>query len=303
MLQHVFITDDCYNTCVSHALTSEKEEIMGLLLGNIEELQDQYLHAYVWDVCMLTRIDKRKDRVEISPDQLVHATSLAEKITEKERIRTRVIGWYHSHPHFNPYPSHVDLRCQGNYQQLEKGFVGLIFSVFNTNKEQHSTIQLHAFQSIPSNSSNTTTLDVQNKNNVVASPYSSDDEVEMLGYLTPVRSTPFESYNVPVSIISSSQVNYDGKSLERIISLQQIMLQEEKNGFEQAQEKLVNVTGQAATLNRISNLSLYQRNLTKIIDHCSVPIILFLQEELEYNKAALEALETEEQQLLQQIQQ
>jgi BRCA1/BRCA2-containing complex subunit 3 len=77
MLKQVYITDDCYNACISHALTSEEEEIMGLLLGDIEE-QNGHLNAYVWDVCMLTRIDKRKDRVEISPAQLVHATNLAE---------------------------------------------------------------------------------------------------------------------------------------------------------------------------------------------------------------------------------
>jgi hypothetical protein len=218
-----------------------------------------------------------------------------QKISKEEGKRTRIIGWYHSHPHFNPYPSHVDLRCQGNYQQLEKGFVGLIFSVFNTTSDQQSTIQLHAFQSRPKENAY---HEVEN----LASPISSsDDEFEQFASLSPVRSTPFETINIPVTIIPSSQVNYEGKSIERIISLQQIMLEEEKNGFTQAQEILEEMKGQAASLNRISNLSLYQRNLARIIDQCSLPLLTNLQEELEYNTMALKALKQEEEKLLKEM--
>jgi hypothetical protein len=81
-----------------------------------------------------------------------------------------VIGWYHSHPHITVNPSHVGMQCvsflsshcypnrlpflfittylvlivlvlfclfvldiltQWNYQMLDKGFIGLIFSCFN----------------------------------------------------------------------------------------------------------------------------------------------------------------------------
>jgi hypothetical protein len=69
---------------------------------------------------------------------------------------TRVIGWYHSHPHITVLPSHVgkltylkkyifisifslefrdvyyeDVRTQAMYQLLDQGFIGLIFSCFN----------------------------------------------------------------------------------------------------------------------------------------------------------------------------
>ena len=42
----------------------------------------------------------------------------------------RVVGWYHSHPHITCTPSHVDVRTQGQYQAMDDGFVGLIFSAF-----------------------------------------------------------------------------------------------------------------------------------------------------------------------------
>lgn len=48
-------------------------------------------------------------------------------------VETRIIGWYHSHPHITVLPSHVDLSTQAMYQSLEARFIGLIFSVFNTN--------------------------------------------------------------------------------------------------------------------------------------------------------------------------
>lgn len=41
---------------------------------------------------------------------------------------------YHSHPHLSVVPSHVDVRTQALYQQMDSAFVGLIFSVFNSGR-------------------------------------------------------------------------------------------------------------------------------------------------------------------------
>ena len=32
----VYLTADCYSVCLAHALTTEKEEIMGLLIGEVQ---------------------------------------------------------------------------------------------------------------------------------------------------------------------------------------------------------------------------------------------------------------------------
>lgn len=56
---------------------------------------------------ILRRSDKKKDRVEISSDQLLKATIEAERLTEELQRRMRVLGWYHSHPHITVWPSHV----------------------------------------------------------------------------------------------------------------------------------------------------------------------------------------------------
>lgn len=55
----------------------------------------------------MKRLDKKKDRVEISSTQLFEAAAKAEKLTEQLGRRMRVLGWYHSHPNITVFPSHV----------------------------------------------------------------------------------------------------------------------------------------------------------------------------------------------------
>uniref|UniRef100_T1IX35 MPN domain-containing protein n=1 Tax=Strigamia maritima TaxID=126957 RepID=T1IX35_STRMM len=131
----VYLSADVFMVCLNHALVTEKEEVMGLLIGEIDERRISNISA----VITLRRSDKRKDRVEISPEQL-----LAQKLNRP----MRVIGWYHSHPHITVWPSHVDVRTQAMYQMMDDGFVGIIISVFNSDKATNQgRIELTCFQS------------------------------------------------------------------------------------------------------------------------------------------------------------
>ncbi|KAK1305705.1 hypothetical protein QJS10_CPA10g00410 [Acorus calamus] len=69
-------------------------------------------------------------------------------MTQTTGRTTRVIGWYHSHPHITVLPSHVDVRTQAMYQLLDSGFIGLIFSCFNQGAQKVGRIQVIAFQSL-----------------------------------------------------------------------------------------------------------------------------------------------------------
>merc|ERR1719163_1906277 len=93
------------------------------------------------------RSDKRPDRCEISPEQLVGALERAERMSGALQRKTRVVGWYHSHPHITVLPSHVDLRTQAGYQAMDKDFIGLIFSVFNAAPEGRTRHEVLGFQS------------------------------------------------------------------------------------------------------------------------------------------------------------
>merc|ERR1740117_2023776 len=117
---------------------TEREEVMGLLLGDTdgEAAGGGPVNVSIWSCMTLSRSDKRPDRCEISPEQLVGAAEHAERMTKVVGRTTRVVGWYHSHPHITVLPSHVDLRTQLQYQQMEAGFVGLIFAVFNANPRE-----------------------------------------------------------------------------------------------------------------------------------------------------------------------
>ncbi|KAH7300082.1 hypothetical protein KP509_24G044200 [Ceratopteris richardii] len=140
------ISEEVWLTCVTHALSTETEEIMGLLFGDIEYSDDGQVVALVWGAAPQTRSDRRKDRVETNPEQLAAASAQAERLSAETGKMTRVIGWYHSHPHITVLPSHVDVRTQGMYQLLDAGFLGLIFSCFNEDSKKVGKIQATAFQ-------------------------------------------------------------------------------------------------------------------------------------------------------------
>ncbi|KAI8647440.1 hypothetical protein BD408DRAFT_334854, partial [Parasitella parasitica] len=63
--------------------------------------------AHVKYISFLSRSDKRKDRVEIAPENLHLAALEAEEFGNKVGKPMMVIGWYHSHPHITVFPSHV----------------------------------------------------------------------------------------------------------------------------------------------------------------------------------------------------
>jgi BRCA1/BRCA2-containing complex subunit 3 len=98
---------------------------------------------------ILSRKDRKKDRVEVGYQDLALASTIAEKFSSLDGVPQTVVGWYHSHPHITAMPSHVDVRTQGHYQQLDVGFIGLIFSVFDRGR-----LEICAFQSRGSGGSN-----------------------------------------------------------------------------------------------------------------------------------------------------
>ena len=121
----------------AHSLSTEDQEVMGLLLGHWSEGR-----ASVLEALPLCRSDRRKDRVEVDGAQLAFASELAEEKGLK------VIGWYHSHPHITAAPSAVDARTQGAYQRLDSGFLGIICAAFQQQDgDLDPSLKVVAFQS------------------------------------------------------------------------------------------------------------------------------------------------------------
>ena len=142
-LTHVLIEPNAYYACISHALSIESEEIMGVLLGEWND-EDAPTIVNITSILPLQRDNKvrARDRVEVNPNHMIAAQQ------EAERIGARVVGWYHSHPHITVLPSHVDSRTQGSLQSLGSGFVGLIFEAFsNDPRTGIGSLNAIAFQS------------------------------------------------------------------------------------------------------------------------------------------------------------
>ena len=147
-LTEVRIGEEVWLTCLSHALTTETEEVMGLLLGDVVPSSRGGSTAVIWGASPQMRCERKKDRVEVNPELLAAASAQAEVMTATIGKTTRVIGWYHSHPHITVLPSHVDVRTQAMFQLLDPGFVGLIFSCFSEDAQKVGKIQVIAFQSL-----------------------------------------------------------------------------------------------------------------------------------------------------------
>ncbi|CAN0179143.1 unnamed protein product [Pylaiella littoralis] len=157
-LQQCTLSWQAFTTCASHAMSTEKQEVMGLLLGRWKDGGggggggsgsggSTSSTVTVDHAMILTRTDKREDRVEVGYKQLAEAADIAERMSAQLGQDTRVVGWYHSHPHITVLPSHVDVRTQGQYQSMDKRFIGLIFSVFSDDSSSKvGTIEVTAFQ-------------------------------------------------------------------------------------------------------------------------------------------------------------
>ena len=115
-LSELSLSLESFVACVAHALITEHEEVMGLLAGHWESASGGRVVAHVSDVIVLSREDRRKDRVEVSAVQLSIAAEEAEAIQRSRGRAVQIVGWYHSHPHITVQPSAVDIRTQLQYQ-------------------------------------------------------------------------------------------------------------------------------------------------------------------------------------------
>uniref|UniRef100_A0A131XF68 Putative lys-63-specific deubiquitinase brcc36 n=1 Tax=Hyalomma excavatum TaxID=257692 RepID=A0A131XF68_9ACAR len=255
----VNLSADVYMVCLSHALSTEKEEVMGLLIGEIDETKVAHISA----VILLRRSDKRKDRVEISPEQLSDASTQAETLAINLRKPMRVLGWYHSHPHITVWPSHVDVQTQAIYQMMDEGFVGLIFSVFSEDATSKlNQVQVTCFQSVNQASGG-----------------------------EPQR---FVRMEIPLHIVPSTHIS--NACLDALVRLPEILCQEEQDMYSMTKQ----VPG-LDLLTRMHNNSVFVKALCNIAESVSGPLLQSLENRLRQNQDKIERMRAEKQELLQKI--
>uniref|UniRef100_N1R0C9 BRCC36 C-terminal helical domain-containing protein n=1 Tax=Aegilops tauschii TaxID=37682 RepID=N1R0C9_AEGTA len=156
-LTEVRIGEEVWLTCLSHALTTETEEVMGLLLGDVVPSSRGGSTAVIWGASPQMRCERKKDRVEVNPELLAAASAQAEiSFFRPPPVSSSVFGvfaaaWIALTVGFwgcwsLTLLAHV--RTQAMFQLLDPGFVGLIFSCFSEDAQKVGKIQVIAFQSL-----------------------------------------------------------------------------------------------------------------------------------------------------------
>ncbi|XP_055792452.1 lys-63-specific deubiquitinase BRCC36 isoform X1 [Salvelinus fontinalis] len=288
----VHLESDAFLVCMNHALSTEKEEVMGLCIGEADTNRIVHIHS----VIILRRSDKRKDRVEISPEQLSSAATEAERLAEMTGRLMRVVGWYHSHPHITVWPSHVgknqstplphqfqnfsfhchgklfqlvclshsfsttDIRTQAMYQMMDQGFVGLIFSCFIEDKNTKTGRVLYTcFQSVQAQ-----------------------------------KGSEYERIEIPIHVVPHEAI---GKvCLESAVELPRILCQEEQDTY----RKIHSLT-HLDPITKIHNGSVFTKNLCSQMSAVSGPLLQWLEDRLEQNRQSVIELQLEKERLTQEL--
>ncbi|NXR44796.1 BRCC3 deubiquitinase, partial [Hippolais icterina] len=308
-VQAVHLEADAFLVCLNHALSTEKEEVMGLCIGEVppaegrprggagggaayagcglREAVDTSRIVHIHSVIILRRSDKRKDRVEISPEQLSAASTEAEMLAEMTGRPMRVVGWYHSHPHITVWPSHVDVRTQAMYQMMDQGFVGLIFSCFIEDKNTKTGRILYTcFQSIQAQKSSEFTVKIQDK------------YVDIKCFPLPVSSglcsQKYERIEIPIHVVPHETI---GKvCLESAVELPKILCQEEQDAY-----RRIHSLTHLDSVTKIHNGSVFTKNLCSQMSAISGPLLQWLEDRLEQNKQRVQELQQEKEQLLEEL--
>ncbi|NXR59257.1 BRCC3 deubiquitinase, partial [Rhadina sibilatrix] len=303
-VQAVHLEADAFLVCLNHALSTEKEEVMGLCIGEVPPAEgrlrggvgggaayavDTSRIVHIHSVIILRRSDKRKDRVEISPEQLSAASTEAEMLAEMTGRPMRVVGWYHSHPHITVWPSHVDVRTQAMYQMMDQGFVGLIFSCFIEDKNTKTGRILYTcFQSIQAQKSSDFHLTIKIQDKYV------DIECSSVPVSSGTCSQKYERIEIPIHVVPHETI---GKvCLESAVELPKILCQEEQDAY-----RRIHSLTHLDSVTKIHNGSVFTKNLCSQMSAISGPLLQWLEDRLEQNKQRVQELQQEKEQLLEEL--
>lgn len=245
------LTSDAYSSILNHALLTENEEIMGLLIGNEIKKKDSLIINIFATIC-LTRKCKEKNRVEFDEIQMAHAIEITNEIKKENKIDANVVGWYHSHPKITIPPSNVDLNTQKS-QQYQGTFVGLIVSCFSTDSNKINKINLIAFQT------------KSDKYNILSPHYI---KIEFVNEL---------------EIFGNNWSNTSNNAMT-FASILQNLLNEEEEQYNKEKE----IIDEDDSINKILLYSNRQSLLCKIIQNVSSPYINSLDSEIENLRNYLE---------------
>ncbi|KAJ3205779.1 BRCA1 BRCA2-containing complex, subunit 3 [Clydaea vesicula] len=255
VLSSVFITSNAFNLILAHSLTTDNEEVCSLLLGFFKT-QQHSINAFVTNIQFVVRRDKRRDRVEIEPEQL----SLAIENAESKGLK--VIG------------CHVDVGTQNSLQQLDLNFFGLILSCFDKNVNR---LQLTCFQAQKDANEHVKSLEIP----VFILP--SLNKHDLIDH--------FDGCDLPDQQDTFTEL---GERLVSVL-MEEEKLNFEKFVNKNDNQELINIEKLNENTNNYLETSyhslLYLMSLTNILDKICLPIEHLFKERLERNLREIKELE------------
>ncbi|KAL0237479.1 hypothetical protein PCE1_000876 [Barthelona sp. PCE] len=114
----VYVSSLALLKMLKHGRAGIPLEVMGLMLG-------KFVDAYtvvVDDVFAMPQQATGQSVTDVDPVFQKEMTDLLNRIGRKENV----VGWYHSHPGFGPFLSHLDQMTQGAMEKLESRSVAVV---------------------------------------------------------------------------------------------------------------------------------------------------------------------------------
>ncbi|KAF9181494.1 BRCA1 BRCA2-containing complex, subunit 3 [Haplosporangium sp. Z 767] len=278
-LSRVLVQSNVLHILLAHALSTEKEEIMGMLMGDwIKEGSSEI--ARVDGVSLLTRSEKRKDRVEIGPEQLTMAAIEAEHIKLPFSIVNENTLDSLTLPKLLEIPERI-------FEEQRQSF----------------------YKSIPMSSTPTTSVDSQPplRSNSSRSDTKAGEKHSRLFSLSPTKAFSFSSLSSPKDRDGDTEMSTrDGDDVPKG------KLNRSKNDrgsvddipTEELSTKFINQRAMSLPdrMTLIRNSGVYVQSLSSLVDNLVGPTLQVLVDREQYNQSLLESLHAQKQAILHQIQ-
>ncbi|KAI8974723.1 JAB1/Mov34/MPN/PAD-1 ubiquitin protease-domain-containing protein [Pilobolus umbonatus] len=275
MLYKVYLPTEIYQVMLTHAYSTENEEVIGMLIGYWEKVENSNpfvpskVVAHIRSLSLLSRSDKRKDRVEIAPEDLHMAAVEAEAYGQKTGQPMVVVGWYHSHPHITVFPSHVDLNTQYTQQFMDDRFFGIIISCFDSSSHHAEKTSITCFQSLSSLQNNHKRVNIP----LEIIPCSVNDVYSLYSRLpTLIHEEHQREYHAAVDSII-----YDLKASKQL------------------NEKNQNLPG---SMTQLYNTSVYGQSISSVIDTIIIPLAHIMDSKSKQMQTEMDALTAYKKKLL-----
>lgn len=120
-----------------HGRAGVPVEVMGLMLG-------RRIDDYTTEIVDVYAMPQTGTGVTVEAVDPVYQTQMNEALEMVGR-KENVVGWYHSHPGFGCWLSHVDMATQGSFEQLNKNAIAVVIDPIQSVKGK---VVLDAFRLI-----------------------------------------------------------------------------------------------------------------------------------------------------------